>query len=138
MLRALFLHNFWLKLFSLVMAGMVWLAIQGSLRSTAGGVDGAVRHLPSRKFPGQRVMVLTPLGAHPTFAIEPATVSITVRGSLTLLDELRTNDVQAFVRPGPEAPAYGVFPVSVHVPAGVVIERVSPATVALHAAQENR
>jgi len=110
-LRALFLHNFLLKLFSIVLATLIWLAVWASLRGASAEV--------TRKFPRRPVLVMTGTGEHPALAIEPPDVSVLVRGPAALLSGLKEQDIQVFLQLQGRPDPAGDFGVVVHVPPGV-------------------
>jgi hypothetical protein len=110
-LRAIFLHNFWLKLFSVILASLIWMAVRANLASASTDVN--------RKFPHRPVLVMTGAGEHPALAIEPGDVSVLVRGPKDLIGSLTEQDVQVFLQLDGRREPSGEFGIVVHVPPGI-------------------
>jgi hypothetical protein len=127
-LRGLFLDHFWLKLFSLLLAMLVWLAVRANIVREASFREFGDREA-TRNFTARPVMVMTESGAHPAVRIEPAFVDIAVRGVAQDVERLDVRDVRAFVRipdhPEGETPA----PVHVQLPPDAALVMVSPGVV---------
>jgi len=110
-LHSIFLHNFWLKLFSIILASLIWIAVNANLATGSTNVN--------RKFPRRPVLVMTGAGEHPPLAIEPNDVSVLVRGPSALIGGLKEQDVQVFLHLGGPHELPGVFDIVVHVPPGI-------------------
>jgi hypothetical protein len=118
-LRAFFLHNFWLKLFSVVLATLIWLAVWASLRGESVLSHRIASAEVTRKFPRRPVLVVTGTGEHPALAIEPSDVSVLVRGPAAVLSGLKEQDIQVFLHLQGRLDSAGDFGVVVHAPIGV-------------------
>jgi YbbR domain-containing protein len=117
-LHTIFLHNFLLKFFSVLVATLIWLAVDASLRkgSPPGRYSTAdVNH----RFPRRPVLVMTGAGEHPALTLEPSDVSVLVRGPASALGNLKEQDVQVFLDLKGQRELSGDFPVVVHAPPGV-------------------
>jgi hypothetical protein len=121
-LRALFLHNFWWKLFSVVLATLIWLAVSDQRVASAE---------VTREFPHRPVLVMTGTGEHPALAIEPPEVSVLVRGPIALIGELNDQDIQVFLNLQGRTDVAGDFGLVVRAPPGVSEAVVFPKKVTL-------
>jgi hypothetical protein len=134
--RSLFLHNFWWKLFSVVLATLIWLAVNATLSNEAALSRRFALANVTHKFPHLPVLVMTGTGEHPAVTIEPSDVSVLVRGPAELLSSLQEQDVQVFLHLQEKNP-FGDFPVIVHVPPGIKEVVAFPDVVAVRPASEN-
>ena len=128
-LRSLILDHLWLKLFSLVLATLIWMAVHANLTD-----DPAAARKTTRQFLDRPVLLLTETAARKAFRLEPAQASIFVQGRADVLNMLREEDIQVFVRLNSSRPA-DTAPVRVHVPAGVTVFHINPLTVAIKPAE---
>jgi YbbR domain-containing protein len=119
-LRLLLFDNIWLKLFSFVLALLIWLAVRGTL--SKGGENRV------HKFRQVPVMLLTEATEHRALQVDPGMVDVTVRGSAGDLESMTERDVLAFVRVTKEKDN-GTFPVDFRLPPGVQVFLLSPASV---------
>ena len=127
-LRTIFLHNFWLKVFSVIVATLIWLAVDASLRK--GSPPGRYASTDvNRKFARRPVLVMTGAGEHPALMLEPSDVSVLVRGPASALGNLAEQDVQVFLDLKGQRELSGDFPVVVHAPPGVTEVHAFPGRV---------
>lgn len=133
-LRRLFLHNFWLKLMSLALAGLLWLVVQATIHSEASLAPRFLRAWRSREFV-RPVLVLTDMAAGRKFAAEPGEVSVEIIGPGA--QQLQATDVQAYVELHDPAKLRGDLPckVLVVVPRGIKLGQVVPETVLIHSVE---
>ena len=117
--RPFLAEHLWLKAFSLVLATLIWLTIRGNL-------DKETRQ-ETKRLDGQSVALLTDASERRAFVLDPAEVSVTVKGPKTLIDSL--SDVHAFVELASHSGNMGNYNVEVHAPAGVTVVLVSPRSV---------
>ena len=115
-IRSLIFHHFWLKLFSVVLAVLIWLTVRGTSSEV------------TRTFPNRPILVLTDTSQHTTVAINPTEASITVRGPSSLLQEITEQDINVFIRIAERAQFSGELPIRVHVPSGASVALITPAT----------
>ena len=95
-LQRLIFHNFWLKLFSLLLAGMIWYAvfsIQNKPKSVPGFAVGDVR----KTFDQVPVVILQSPSDTAVYTISPNAVNVTLTGSPKTLESLTAADVQVFI-----------------------------------------
>lgn len=116
-LRSLLFDHIWLKLFSLVLALLIWLAVRGTLSKGENDTVRKFRHVP--------VMLLTDASEHRALQVDPTIVDVTVRGSAGDIDSMTERDVQAFVRVTKEKDQ-GTFPVGIHTRPGVHVFLLTP------------
>jgi hypothetical protein len=95
-LRNLLVHDFWLKLFALALAVLIWLTI--SFIQSGGGQNlFANRSLPERTFLNIPVLVVSSAADVRSFKVHPSEVEIVVRGEAKLLQSLQARDIRALV-----------------------------------------
>ena len=130
-LRSIVLDHFWLKLFSLILATLIWLAVWANLHNdTLFPRRGVASEVP-RTFLNRPIMVLTDVADRPAVSVTPTQASVTVRGPATLMQALKDEDIEVFVRLGDRRRFTGDLPLHVHVPAGANVEAVTPAIAAV-------
>ena len=120
-LRNLVLEDFWLKLFSLMLALLLWLTVTVARRKDTGA-DQLV--LPKMLLP---VTILASAEDVHNFRVSPGEVQVTLQGNPKTLQNLQTNDIRAFVDLTGVAAARDLHKrIEVSVPAGVTALRVKP------------
>ena len=119
-LRSIFAHHFWLKLLSLVLACLIWLTVKANIGSTAGEA--------TRTFINRPVLLLTDDAEHMAMVANPNQASVTVRGPTLLIQELTDQDVHVYVRLNDRNRLSSELPVHAHVPSGISVALVTPAT----------
>jgi YbbR domain-containing protein len=130
LLRHIFIEDFLLKLFSLVLALLFWLTISFAIHQKEVGplsLPNSTTELHT--FSSLPLVVLSSAAEARNFQINPSTVEVTVRGNPQLLATLQSKDIRAIVDvtgiKTPGAPKR----VEISVPAGVTYVRVLPAEV---------
>jgi hypothetical protein len=126
--RSLFLDHLWLKGFSLILATLIWLTIHAS-------VEREPRE-ETKTFENQPVALLADSSEHRAFVLDPAQVSVTVKGPKTVIDSLR--DIHAYVELASHAGNMGNYTVEIHAPAGIAVLLVTPRTVFVRQAAEGQ
>jgi YbbR domain-containing protein len=125
-LRHLILHDFWLKLFSLALAVMIWFTVHFASQKEVSPLTFAANE---RKFPNLPVMVVFPAEDVRSFKVKPSEVEVTVQGDAKLLKNLQSKDFRVMVDlTGIEA-AHMRKRVEVTPPPGVIHAHVTPAEV---------
>jgi len=127
-LRSLLFEHFWLKLFSLLLAILVWLAVWANSGRDLGSREFDARDVTTN-LTSQPILIMTESGAHPPLNVEPPLVDIAVRGSHSQVSKLEANEVRAFVRMSERGDFDGAVPVHVQLPREIVLVMVSPASV---------
>jgi hypothetical protein len=95
-LRRIIFHNFWLKLFSLMLAGMIWFAvfsIQDKPKAVPGFAVGDIK----KEFDQVAVSVLKSPSDTAVYTISPNAVNVTLTGDARILETLTARDVQVFI-----------------------------------------
>jgi YbbR domain-containing protein len=119
-LRNLVLEDFLLKLFSLMLAVLLWLTVSVARRKDSG-IDQRVL---SRMLP---VTILASTEDVHNFRVNPSEVAVTVQANPKTLQNLQTNDIRAIVDlTGVGAARELRKRIEVSVPAGVTHMRVMP------------
>jgi len=122
-LRHLFFHDFWLKLFSLVLAVLIWFTVHFASQKE---VSPLTLTAEERKFSNLPVMVMFAAEDVRTFIVKPNQVDVFVQGDPKILKNLQSRDIRVMVDlTGIEA-AHLRKRVEVSPPAGVTHARVSP------------
>jgi YbbR domain-containing protein len=129
-MRNLFLHNFGLKLFSLVLATLIWFAIESNLPSDSRFASALGRPAPTREF-RRPVGVLVSSVRNQGFTIEPEDVDVVVTGDPAVLRKLHENEIQVYVRLTDVAQTRGAFRLEVALPAELRLLQVQPSRVAV-------
>jgi YbbR domain-containing protein len=145
-LRELVFHNFWLKLFSLVLAILVWFAIH--VLVTEGNTMVAktfVRSVSSETFQSVPVRVLKMPGDKRSYEISPTEVSVTVTGDSAALRDLEKDKLVAYidlsstkVNPVAWADKVRTETVHLHVPVNITVVRVIPLSTAVAEIKEEK
>jgi hypothetical protein len=125
--RSLVFDHVWLKLFSLVLATLIWLAVWAGLPRKSGLET-------TRIFVGRPIQLLAASPDHPRVVLTPDRATVTVRGPEDLLQGLKDDDVDAFVRLPDKRQFSGSLPLHVHVPAGASVAAVAPVTTQVNSA----
>lgn len=125
-LRKLIADQFWLKLLSLVLACLIWLTVRANIGTTSGEA--------TRTFEARPILLLTDSAEHVAMVANPNKASVTVRGPAGLVQELADSDVHVYLRLADSSMAGGQLPIHAHVPAGVSVMLVTPATAAVRPA----
>jgi hypothetical protein len=124
--RDYILDRFWLKLFSFILATLIWFTIQSNVQVQAPFASHLFRSGESRDF-SRIVRVDTLPSNRKPLKIDPSAVTITVSGSAAYLDRIRPSDLQPYVivPVTPDNPAPYEIEVR-NLPANVKRERVTP------------
>ena len=127
-LRDFILHNFWLKLFSLLLATLIWLTLKSGQHDEDRRILEAERLGVARQLTRPVVIKGGPVGS---FRTSPAEVNLTVNVDATLLERLKELPIEAFVEAADANDMQGLLPVQIKAPTGITPIRVFPAFVRL-------
>ena len=131
--RELIFDNLWLKIFSVLLAMLIWFAARTQLEdkpavSTAFTVNDAQRDFSERPV----LVLMLPIDRR-LFRVDPPTVSVTVSGSAPDVQDLTEARVGVFVKaPAADATSERV-PVQVNVPRGFTVAQIRPEAVVVTA-----
>lgn len=118
-LRGLIFGDFWLKLFSLVLAVLIWLTVTFASQKDAQTEDRVLSHLP--------VAVVSAAEDVRHFRVSPSEVQVRVRGDAKILQNVQSKDIRAIVDLTGVTTARELRKrVEVSAPAGVACLRVVP------------
>jgi YbbR domain-containing protein len=118
-LRNLLLEDFWLKLFSLALAALIWF--------TVTFVSQKEVRTDTRVFLSLPVSVVSSADDVRNFKVNPDEVEVTVQGDVEILQNLQSKDIRAMVDLTGVAAAHELRKrVGVSVPAGVTFLHVAP------------
>ncbi|KAF0178226.1 MAG: hypothetical protein FD161_1973 [Limisphaerales bacterium] len=122
--RDAILQNFWLKLFSLVLATMIWFAIfgaQNNLRPSQpalGTVTRKIEHVP--------ITVMKSAADLRAFRVEPSQIDVTVRGPIAEVQALTARQLEVFINLTDVHDTAGLNKkILVHTPPGIAVVAVS-------------
>jgi len=96
-LRNLFFRDFLLKLFSLVLALLIWTIVSLAIRREVSPTAGVAAIPVDRTFSGIPILVVSAAADVRNFKVNPSQVEVTVRGEGELVKDLRANEIQALV-----------------------------------------
>ena len=122
-IRSFILDHLGLKIFSLILGTLIWLAVRTNFASPTTEAD--------RTFVNRPILVLTDAAEHSAVVVNPNQASVTVRGSASLMQLLKDEDIHVFVRLSEKHQLTSELPVHVHVPAGATVVLLTPATAAV-------
>jgi YbbR domain-containing protein len=118
-LRNLLFEDFWLKLFSLALAVLIWFTVTFVSQKDVRTESRVFSHIP--------VTVLSAAEDVRNFKVSPSEVAITVQTGVETLQNLQSKDIRAMVDLTGVAAVHELRkPVEVSVPAGVALLRVVP------------
>ncbi|PAW91565.1 MAG: hypothetical protein B9S33_00260 [Pedosphaera sp. Tous-C6FEB] len=126
--RDAILQNFWLKLFSLVLATMIWFAIFSTQNSPRWDWQ-RIGHAPVelKQVP---VTVMKSAGDLRSFRIEPVTVDVTLQGPRSKAPALTPANLEVFINLSDVTDTVGPTKnILVHAPPDFTVVKVSPAKV---------
>jgi hypothetical protein len=128
--RAFIQHNFWLKLFSLLLGTLIWFAIHFGIRNDFSLPENPITNPMTRQFVRLPVRVLDRPGDPRMFRIEPDQVVVSVAGEAAILRDLSPENISAFVDlANVHSPRQTNQQVRLDVPDGVTVIKITPLAV---------
>ena len=136
--RQVIFQDFWVKLFSLSLAVLIWFTVHLSRRHESGTDAASNQPVDVRNFEHLPVTVMTGANDMRVLKVQPADVAVTVSGDPALLQILRPQDIEVAVTVTNKTLNRGlrVRP-KVYTPDGVSVRRVRPADVLVELAPDN-
>ncbi len=128
-LRNLLIEDFWLKLFSFVLAVLTWFTVNSMANQKEGLPVGSLSLVPpeQRLLVNLPVLILSSAEDVRSFRVSPKEVDVTVQGAPAALKELQTKDVRVSVDlTGIQAAQNLRKRIEVATPPGVSYVRVDP------------
>ena len=95
--RQLIFHNFWLKLFSLVLAGLIWFIVNFDLQNSAAFTNDVLKGNEEELMTNITVAVLSSPGDPRRFTIQPPNVNLVLSGRGAMLRSINPGEVRVFV-----------------------------------------
>ncbi len=126
MLKHLFTHNRWQKIFSLLLASLIWFAVHSGIALNGPGPELGTEE---RTFDGLPITVLTPAADLGHYEVSPATVSVKLRGDPTALVKARPQDLEVYVNLVEASESRMTRSIHVYAPADTQVLSVTPAEV---------
>jgi len=96
-LRRLIFDDFWLKLFSLGVALLIWAAVYIAVQKEVDLAAAPLARIGTRTFMGRPVLVVSLAADVRGFRVKPSHVDVTVRGEAATLDKLQDKDIHVIV-----------------------------------------
>ena len=97
LLRKLLLQDFWLKLFSLALAILIWLTVWFAIRKDVSPITGLSGPTAEQTYYNVPVQVVFLAANVRNVQINPTVVEVRVRADSKLLKRLKPDDIQAVV-----------------------------------------
>jgi YbbR domain-containing protein len=124
-LRDFILDRFWLKLFSFILATLIWFTVESNQNETR------VKFNPFSASEARTYTRTVRQVTHPMnrklFKIDPLEVTITVRGHAAMLDRIELTDIQPYVILTDPVGTKAEYPVRIKdVPRNLQVESYSP------------
>lgn len=117
--------NFWLKVFSLVLAALIWFVLQANLQTGVKYPENPFRPTKVREFNCPVTLLMSPTD-RTLYKIEPPEVVVKVQGEGNVLAELDPEDVQAYVNISIVKNPQGGFKVETILPREVSLRSILP------------
>jgi len=125
-LRHMIFHDFWLKLFSLALAAMIWFTVHFASQKDVSPLTFTANE---REFANVPVMVVFAAEDVRSFTVNPRVVKVTAQGDTKMLNSVQGKDFRVMVDlTGIEA-AHLRKKVEVNPPLGVIHAHATPAEV---------
>ena len=96
-LRNLLFKDFWLKLFSLVLAVLIWGTVSLALHNEVSPVGQFTTRLGQHTFADLPVVILSSAADVHTFRVTPDKVEVTVQAERPILEKLHARDIRVLV-----------------------------------------
>jgi YbbR domain-containing protein len=125
-LRQLIVHDFWLKLFSLVLAFLIWFTVSLALQKEGAPVPTALGTKKQRVFFNLPVFINSSAEELRQAHVDPKDVAVTVEGEPGVVESLTSADVRVSVDLTGIQDAQTRRRVQVSTPAGISHIRVVP------------
>jgi YbbR domain-containing protein len=129
-LRDLFFHDFWLKLFSLALAILIWLTVAFAIKKENSPVVALSVPPAETAFSNLPVVVMSSAQDVRSIKVSPNQVEVTVQGEAKNLRGLQAKDIRVIVDLTDIEEAQGLKKrIEVSTPPGISMVRVIPSEV---------
>jgi YbbR domain-containing protein len=128
-LRTLLLHDFWLKLFSLVLAILIWVTVSFAIHKEVPPATALTNaNSDEQTYYNIPVYLMTTAADVRDFKVSPSVVAVKVRGEARRLRDLQADEIRALIDlTGIEAAPRGLAKrIKVTTPAGITFVQVVP------------
>ena len=126
-LRRLFFDDFWLKLFSLVLAVLIWITISLAIQKEVSPAKVLTTPSEEQTFSNLPVVVMSSASDVHDFKVSPKTAAVTLRGDPKVLEHIQPQDIRVIVDlTGIEAARFLRKRIEVFPRPGVTLVRVEP------------
>jgi len=126
-LRQFLFRDFWLKLFSLVLAVLIWLTVSFAIRKDVSPVAALAGPIVEQTYYNIPVRIIFSAADVRSVKVNPSEVEIKVRGETRLLQGLKPDNIRAVVDlTGIEAARGLRKRIEITTPAGVTFVQVVP------------
>jgi YbbR domain-containing protein len=127
-LQTLILKDFWLKLFSLGLAALIWFTVNIAIQNQVSPVVSLpLGKLDRRTFSGLPVVVMSSAEDSRSFRVNPKSVDVTIEGDAKVLKSLYDRDIRVIVDlTGVEAAHDMRKRIQVSAPSGVSHIKIDP------------
>jgi YbbR domain-containing protein len=123
MLRDLVTHNPWQKFFSLLLAALIWSTVHFGIGQDPRVEDASGNRRSYQNIP---ITVLTTASDLNRYQVSPTTVSLTLRGSPEILDQLHPSELEVYVNLTENSPLRMKRRIHVNVPPGLQVVLMQP------------
>ncbi|HYV27687.1 MAG TPA: CdaR family protein [Candidatus Eisenbacteria bacterium] len=131
-LRESIAKDFWLKMFSLALATLIWFTVKFAIRNEMNVARTALAPTTQRVFEKLPITVMTAAGESRGFKVEPESVKVVVSGEAVALQILKERDIEVYVNLTDVQDAKGLRKrIEVYTPPGVGLVRVVPPDVSV-------
>jgi hypothetical protein len=118
--------NFLLKLFSLALAILIWLAIRAHLQSDTRLPWNPLKNIETREFTLPVKLLIAP-GQGQGFKVNPTNVTVIVSGEVTIIKKLTASKIQVYARiDEAKGPMMSDFPLEAKLPGDITLETLQP------------
>ena len=129
-LRELVFHDFWLKLFSLALAVLIWLTVAFAIKKEGSPVVALTVPLQEMAFSNLPVVVMSSAQDVRSFKVSPDQVEVTVQGETKTLRGIQAKDIRVIVDLTDIEAAQALKKrMDVSMPPGISLVRVVPSEV---------
>jgi hypothetical protein len=126
-LRNLVMHDFWLKLFSLALASLIWILVSPAASKRLSPTAALLNNNSDRSVVVPLQVVASAGDVH-AFKVSPSEVEVTLQGDKKVLQDLQARDIRALVDLTGIESARGMRKqIDIVTPPGVTYTRVVPA-----------
>ena len=129
-MRHFIFHNFWLKVFSVALATVIWLAIYHGIQNDVTPAQTILNRLVARQYLRVPVTIIKLPGDSRIFKLTPDAVIVSIAGDDLDSRRIASSDLRAFVDVT-QVPSGTSFmaPVRAEAPSGETVQDVRPANV---------